>query len=117
MASWQQKMVVFLNQMAEVWTLLVMQIHSRKGATHITSWGKFWLSALGCYSWDGNNPTPPEFWLLPYAGWTGIGWIHPGRYWCHCRQVLPADTPQNRWPPASTNAEGSQQTLSHGSNQ
>jgi len=63
------------------------QIHSRKGATHITSWGKFWLAVLGCYSWDGLNPTPPEFWLLPHAGWTGVGWIHPGRYWCHCRQV------------------------------
>ncbi len=66
-----------------------MQIHSRKGATYITSWGKFWLAVLGCYSWDGLNPTPPEFWLLPHAGWTGVGWIHPGRYWCHCRQVRP----------------------------
>ncbi|GAQ81630.1 cycloartenol synthase [Klebsormidium nitens] len=51
-------------------------------ATHITSWGKFWLSVLGCFSWDGNNPLPPEIWLLPY-----VLPIHPGRFWCHCRQV------------------------------
>ena len=30
---------------------------------------------------------PPEMWLLPYSGWTGIGWAHPGRFWCHCRMV------------------------------
>ena len=64
-----------------------LQIHSREGATHITSWGKSWLAVLGCYDWAGLNPTPPEFWLLPHSGWTGVGWIHPGRYWCHCRQV------------------------------
>eukprot|EP00878_Enallax_costatus_P022882 GHUV01024316.1.p1 GENE.GHUV01024316.1~~GHUV01024316.1.p1 ORF type:complete len:552 (+),score=141.41 GHUV01024316.1:1059-2714(+) len=26
-------------------------------------------------------------WLLPYNKWTGIGMLHPGRYWCHCRMV------------------------------
>eukprot|EP00775_Hariotina_reticulata_P008841 gene8841-9020_t len=57
------------------------------GATYITSWGKFWLSVLGVYSWDGQNPMPPEMWLLPYSSWTGIGWVHPGRFWCHCRMV------------------------------
>ncbi|KAF6266299.1 cycloartenol synthase [Scenedesmus sp. NREL 46B-D3] len=62
-------------------------IHSRGGATHITSWGKFWLAVLGVYSWDGQNPLPPEMWLLPYSSWTGIGYMHPGRYWCHCRMV------------------------------
>lgn len=36
------------------------------GATAITSWGKLWLSVLGVYEWSGNNPLPPEFWLLPY---------------------------------------------------
>ncbi|KAK9931604.1 hypothetical protein M0R45_018876 [Rubus argutus] len=25
-----------------------------------------WLSILGVYEWDGNNPLPPELWLLPY---------------------------------------------------
>ncbi|KAH0462639.1 hypothetical protein IEQ34_010214 [Dendrobium chrysotoxum] len=37
------------------------------GATYITSWGKFWLSILGIFDWSGNNPLPPEIWLLPYA--------------------------------------------------
>jgi hypothetical protein len=32
-----------------------LQIHSWGGATYITSWGKFWLSVLGVYSWDGQN--------------------------------------------------------------
>ena len=49
--------------------------------------GKFWLAVLGVHSWDGLNPMPPEMWLLPYSAWTGIGWLHPGRFWCHCRMV------------------------------
>nr|BBI55115.1 cycloartenol synthase [Bauhinia forficata] len=52
------------------------------GATYITSWGKMWLSVLGVYEWSGNNPLPPEIWLLPY-----ILPFHPGRMWCHCRMV------------------------------
>ncbi|KAM0933905.1 putative cycloartenol synthase [Dioscorea sansibarensis] len=52
------------------------------GATLITSWGKFWLSVLGVFEWSGNNPLPPEIWLLPY-----FLPIHPGRMWCHCRMV------------------------------
>ncbi|CAL5430658.1 unnamed protein product [Camellia sinensis] len=52
------------------------------GVTHIPSWGKFWLSVLGVYEWSGNNPLPPEIWLLPY-----FFPIHPGRMWCHCRMV------------------------------
>ncbi|KAF3592646.1 hypothetical protein DY000_02022862, partial [Brassica cretica] len=52
------------------------------GATHITSWGKLWLSVLGAFEWSGNNPLPPEIWLLPY-----FLPIHPGRMWCHCRMV------------------------------
>ncbi|KAL8499866.1 hypothetical protein ACS0TY_019752 [Phlomoides rotata] len=52
------------------------------GATAITSWGKMWLSVLGAFEWSGNNPLPPEIWLLPY-----IVPIHPGRMWCHCRMV------------------------------
>lgn len=42
-------------------------ILERGGATAITSWGKLWLSVLGVYEWSGNNPLPPEFWLLPYS--------------------------------------------------
>ena len=62
-------------------------ILSHGSATHVPSWGKFWLAVLGCFSWDGLNPIPPEVWLLPYTGWSGIGWMHPGRFWCHCRMV------------------------------
>jgi cycloartenol synthase len=58
-------------------------ILSRGGAVMIPSWGKFWLAVLGCYSWDGLNPMPPEMWLLPYK-WNPL---HPGRFWCHCRMV------------------------------
>lgn len=52
------------------------------GATAIPSWGKMWLSVLGVFDWIGNNPLPPEIWLLPY-----FLPIHPGRMWCHCRMV------------------------------
>lgn len=52
------------------------------GVTAITSWGKMWLSVLGAFEWSGNNPLPPEIWLLPY-----FVPIHPGRMWCHCRMV------------------------------
>jgi cycloartenol synthase len=62
-------------------------IHARGGAHWVTSWGKFWLAVLGVHSWDGLNPLTPEFWLLPHSKWTGIGYLHPGRYWCHCRMV------------------------------
>ncbi|XP_021679033.2 cycloartenol synthase 2-like [Hevea brasiliensis] len=52
------------------------------GIAYIPSWGKMWLSVLGVYEWCGNNPLPPEIWLLPY-----FFPIHPGRLWCHCRMV------------------------------
>ncbi|KAF5469380.1 hypothetical protein F2P56_013460 [Juglans regia] len=54
----------------------------RGGVTSIPSWGKMWLSVLGVYEWSGNNPLPPEMWLLPY-----FLPMHPGRMWCHCRMV------------------------------
>ncbi|XP_062115432.1 cycloartenol synthase-like [Humulus lupulus] len=53
------------------------------GLTYIPSWGKMWLSVLGVYEWSGNNPIPPELWLLPYT----LNPMHPGRMWCHCRMV------------------------------
>ncbi|GKV20470.1 hypothetical protein SLEP1_g30594 [Rubroshorea leprosula] len=57
-------------------------ILDRGGVTFIPSWGKTWLSVLGLYEWSGNNPMPPELWLLPYFVPT-----HPGRMWCHSRMV------------------------------
>lgn len=40
------------------------------------------MAALGVYDWEGMNPVPPELWLLPH-----FLPIHPGRYWCHTRNV------------------------------
>lgn len=52
------------------------------GAAAIPSWGKFFLSVLGVYEWDGCNTLLPEMWLLPEPLP-----IHPWRYWCHSRMV------------------------------
>lgn len=57
-------------------------MESRGGAVSVPAWGKFWLSTLGVYDWEGINPIPPELWSLPY--WL---FFHPGRWWCHCRVV------------------------------
>jgi squalene/oxidosqualene cyclase-like protein len=46
------------------------------------SWGKFTLCLLGLYDWSGIHAVPPELWLLPRSAP-----MHPGRLWCHCRQV------------------------------
>ncbi|XP_075666582.1 beta-amyrin synthase-like isoform X2 [Castanea sativa] len=54
----------------------------RGGATHISSWGKSWLSILGVFEWVGANPMPPEFWLLPpYVP------MYPAKMWIYCRLV------------------------------
>ncbi|TFK39425.1 terpenoid cyclases/protein prenyltransferase alpha-alpha toroid [Crucibulum laeve] len=57
-------------------------LHKLGGAAAIPAWGKFWLSLLNVYDWEGNNPVPPELWLLP-------DWIpfHPHRWWIHTRTV------------------------------
>ncbi|KAJ3302144.1 Lanosterol synthase (Oxidosqualene--lanosterol cyclase) [Kappamyces sp. JEL0829] len=52
------------------------------GSTGIPAWGKFWLSVLNVYDWEGSESIPPELWLLPY-----VLPIHPGRMWCHTRAV------------------------------
>ncbi|KAL8139691.1 hypothetical protein V2J09_005712 [Rumex salicifolius] len=57
-------------------------ILDRGGAVGIPSWGKFWLAVIGIYDWDGCNPVPPEFWLVP-----NISPIHPGKMLCYCRLV------------------------------
>ncbi|KZV93324.1 terpenoid cyclases/Protein prenyltransferase, partial [Exidia glandulosa HHB12029] len=57
-------------------------LHKLGGAGASPSWGKFWLSVLNVYEWDGGNPIPPELWLLP--DWVPI---HPHRWWIHTRAV------------------------------
>ena len=37
-------------------------LHKLGGATGNPAWGKFWLSILNCYEWDGQNPITPELW-------------------------------------------------------
>jgi len=39
-------------------------IHQMGGALRVPSWGKAWLSILGCYEWEGMNPVPPELWYV-----------------------------------------------------
>jgi lanosterol synthase len=57
-------------------------MHQHGGAIGIPSWGKFYLSLLGVYEWEGNHSLFPEMWLMPKALP-----VHPSRYWCHCRMV------------------------------
>ncbi|MCK5889413.1 MAG: terpene cyclase/mutase family protein [Methylococcales bacterium] len=57
-------------------------IHSHGGATGVPSWGKFYLSIMNIYHWDGVNSLFPEMWLFPK--WLPV---HPSRYWCHSRMV------------------------------
>nr|AEH57212.1 lanosterol synthase [Prochloron didemni P2-Fiji] len=40
-------------------------IRNLGGVTSIPSWGKFWLSMLNLYKWNGCNPVLPETWALP----------------------------------------------------
>ena len=58
-------------------------IQKNGGATGIPPWGKFYLSVLGLYEWEGNDSLLPELWILPK-------WLpfHPGRYWPHSRMVF-----------------------------
>ncbi|KAI0794385.1 lanosterol synthase [Fomes fomentarius] len=57
-------------------------LHKFGGALGAPSWGKFWLSVLNVYDWEGNHPVPAELWLLP--DWVPI---HPHRWWIHTRAV------------------------------
>lgn len=57
-------------------------IHANGTALGAASWGKFTLCLLGLYDWKGIHPLLPELWLLPKDAP-----LHPGRLWCHARQV------------------------------
>ncbi|RLA17536.1 MAG: hypothetical protein DRQ62_14845, partial [Gammaproteobacteria bacterium] len=57
-------------------------IKGNGGAATIPSWGKFYLSLLNLYDWNGFNSLFPEMWLFPK--WLPV---HPSRYWCHSRMV------------------------------
>ena len=57
-------------------------IHEHGTPLAAPAWGKFVLCLLGLYDWRGIHPILPELWLLPR--WFPL---HPGRLWCHCRQV------------------------------
>jgi lanosterol synthase len=57
-------------------------IHAHGSPLAAASWGKFVLCLLGVYDWRGIHPILPELWLLPPGAP-----MHPGRLWCHCRQV------------------------------
>ena len=52
------------------------------GAIGNPMWGKAYLSILNLYDWSGVNPSPPEFWMLPYCVP-----FHPGRWWVHTRAI------------------------------
>lgn len=57
-------------------------IHTEGGAQSIPPWGKFYLSLLNIYEWNGNNSLFPEHWKFP-------DWFptHPSKYWNHARMV------------------------------
>ncbi len=57
-------------------------VRAQGGALRAAPWGRFTLALVDLYDWEGVDPITPELWLLPYAAP-----IHPGRMWCHARQV------------------------------
>ncbi|KAJ7576848.1 terpenoid cyclases/protein prenyltransferase alpha-alpha toroid [Mycena floridula] len=56
-------------------------LHKLGGAKAAPAWGKFWLSVLNVYDWEGNNPIPPELCLPEWVP------FHPHRWWIHTRNV------------------------------
>ncbi len=71
-----------LKPLSEAGTRARHWLRVNGGALEAPQWAKLWLAVLGCFSWDGVNPTPPELWMLP--NWFPF---HPGRMWCHARMV------------------------------
>ena len=57
-------------------------IKANGGVLAIPSWGKFWLSMVGLYEFEGVNSIPPELFLMP--DWLPV---HPNNYYCHTRYI------------------------------
>ena len=53
-----------------------------RGVLSVPSWGKFWLSMLGLYEYEGMNPVPPELFLLPDSLP-----FHPNNFYNHTRYI------------------------------
>jgi 2,3-oxidosqualene cyclase len=61
-------------------------LHAQPGAVlSIPTWGKYWLSFIGLYEYEGTNPCPPEMYALP--SWLPI---HPSKWYCHTRNIYMA---------------------------
>ena len=45
-----------------IWRLTHPSFLKSGSALAAPAWGKFWLSVLNVYEWEGNNPVPPELW-------------------------------------------------------
>ncbi|KAF2733119.1 terpene synthase [Polyplosphaeria fusca] len=54
------------------------------GAALAPQWGRYWLSALNLYKWEGVQPVPSEMWQVILPSWVPI---HPWRWWVQCRSV------------------------------
>jgi lanosterol synthase len=57
-------------------------LRANGGLLAIPSWGKFWLSVVGLYEYEGVNSIPPELFVLP--DWLPV---HPNNYYCHTRYI------------------------------
>lgn len=78
-------------------------LHKLGGTTGAPSWGKFWLSILNVYDWEGNHNIPCELWCVPGLSTLPRArlnrdvptsrllpdWVffHPHRWWIHTRNV------------------------------
>uniref|UniRef100_A0A7S1KRP6 Terpene cyclase/mutase family member n=1 Tax=Percolomonas cosmopolitus TaxID=63605 RepID=A0A7S1KRP6_9EUKA len=58
-------------------------LHQRNGPLECPQWGKFYMCALNVMDYSCCEPAPPELWALP--SW--VPFVHPGKWWCHCRIV------------------------------
>ena len=58
------------------------ELRRRGGAMRVATWGKYWLSILNLYQWEGVHPVLPELWQAPR-------WLpgHPSSWWCFARTV------------------------------